>query len=108
MPNPKCIVFAFTPLGKTGNASIKTIGMKHIFPACKNFVAISLVAYIPNQLIAGCIENVVQRSRKLNYPKACTKMPSINRHIVNDEMTQFVTELNQLGLIEFFYIVWAV
>jgi hypothetical protein len=35
-------------------------------------------------------------------------MPSINRHIVNDEMTQFVTELNQLGLIEFFYIVRAI
>jgi len=58
------------------------------------------VADVPNKLIVGCIEYIVQRDCELHNTEACAKMPPVNRHIVNNEISQFLTKLNQLRLIE--------
>src|SRR2546430_7905606 len=98
MANPKCIVLAFCSFRETGNAFVKTVGMKNVPSSRKDFMAIRLMTNIPNQLIVGRIKNIMQSYGKLYHAKACAKMPAIDRDIINNKMPKLIAKLHELCL----------
>jgi hypothetical protein len=59
-PTPKASYSLSSRLGKSADAAILAVGMKHFAAAGEYLMAVSLVAYIPYQLIVGGIVDVVQ------------------------------------------------
>src|SRR5690606_31518345 len=104
MPHAKGIVFTFTSLGKATDPTQRAVGMKYVTPTGQNFVAVRLVAYIPYQLIVGSVEYVMQGNGQFHHSKAGCEMPAVNGNSVNDVLTQFTGQLNQLILAELFQI----
>ena len=100
VPYAKCIVNAFTTFRKPADAAILPVGMKNFAPAGKYFVSISLVAYVPYQLIVWSIKYIMQCHGKLHHPEAGAKMPAMNAHAIYNELSQFVTHLLQLVFIQ--------
>ena len=71
----KGIVLTLTSFWKPADAFVFAVGVKNLFSTCKNFVTISLMAHVPNQLIVRRIVNVMQGNGHLYHPQTCTKMP---------------------------------
>ena len=65
-------------------------------------MAIGLVPNIPNQLIDWRVEYIMNSHRHFYHPQTSTKMASIYRDVVYDELSELIAYLNQLGLIQFF------
>src|SRR5690606_18470347 len=105
MPHAESIKFTFAAFGKTADALVLPVGNKHIPAAGEDFMPVSLVAYIPYQLIVGGIKNIVQRNGKLHHTEACAKMPTMNAHHIHDVLAQFFTNLQQLILTQFLKVV---
>src|SRR5690606_35550370 len=78
--NAKRVIFAFTSPGKTADAFVNAVGVKHFPSAGEDFVAVCLVAYIPHQLVERRVENVMQRHGKFHYTEGSTKMPASHRN----------------------------
>ena len=92
----KRIVNAFTALGKTGKAACLAQCQHFVAAACENFMGVSLMAHIPDNLIGRRIKDVVQGNCELNDTKTRTQVTARNRHRVDDLRTQFISKLTQL------------
>jgi len=60
-------------------------------------VRVGLVADIPDQAVPGRVEDVVQGDGQLDHPQAGAKVPATLPHAVEQELTQFVGQRDQLG-----------
>jgi hypothetical protein len=60
------------------------------------------VAYVPYELIVGCIIDVMQRHGKLHHAQTGSKMPSVNAYNVNDVLPQLVSKRLKLVTCECF------
>jgi acyl carrier protein len=65
-----------------------------IASSCEDLVPVCLVSYVPNHLVFGSIENIVQRHRELDSTQAGRKMPACLRDGVNHEAAQLICELS--------------
>src|SRR4030095_13898907 len=101
MSHSKRVVFTFTSSWKTAKSLILSVGNKIIAPAGENFMPVSLVSHIPNQLIVGRIENIMECNGQFNHAKARTKMTPMNADNINDVLAQFVANLVKLFAGEF-------
>ena len=63
MSYSKGIIYTFRRFGKSADSTIFSVGMKNIPSAGKDFVTVGLVTHIPDNLVIGCIENMVQGPR---------------------------------------------
>jgi hypothetical protein len=90
------IILTFGTLGKTGNALIYSVGMKKFAAAGKNFMSVGLMTYVPNQLIVGSIENVVQGNGKFNHTQTGAEVAAIYGNDVDDVLTELITNLFEL------------
>ncbi len=63
-------------------------------------MAISLVAYIPDELVVGCVEDIMNGHCHLNNTEASTKMTTIDGYCINDKLAQFLAKLKQFILAE--------
>jgi hypothetical protein len=59
-------------------------------------MSVSLVAYIPNQLIVRGVVNVMQSNTQLHYTQAGCKMPAMNAYYVYNVLAQLIANLVQL------------
>jgi hypothetical protein len=84
MSYTKGIIFAFSPFGKAAKASVFAVGGKIIPASGEYFMTISLVAYVPYQLIVRSIEYIVQRYGQFNDTQASSEMASMDADYVND------------------------
>src|SRR5262245_12987288 len=75
--------------------------MKNLATTSENFVTISLVAYVPNELIVRSIEHIMQGNGKLHDTQDGGKVATMHTDTINDKLTQFITDLLQLGFIQF-------
>jgi hypothetical protein len=56
-------------------------------------MSISLVTYVPHQLVVRGVVYIVKGYAELNHAKAGRKMPAVHAHDVHNVLTQFVTDL---------------
>jgi len=66
MPYPEGVVFALGAVGEGANAIAGADGGHPVFAACEYLVGIGLVADIPDQLVVGGVEDVMQGDGQLN------------------------------------------
>ena len=58
---------------------------------------IGLMADVPDQPVARCVEHVMQRDRQLDDAKACAKVAAGDGYGVDGFLAQFVSELAQVA-----------
>jgi hypothetical protein len=75
---------AFAPFRKSGEPPVYPVRVKDVTPSCEDFVAVCLMAYIPDKLIVRSVENIVQSDRKLHNAQASAEMTSIYGNIIDD------------------------
>jgi len=89
--NAEGVVFTFAALRESTQATVLAVGVKPVAASGQNFVTVSLVADVPNQLVFRCIERVVQCHRQFYYAQASSEVPSLFRNDVDNEVAQFIT-----------------
>ena len=65
MPYAKGIVFALRPFGKAAEAIIFAIGGEFVPASGEDLVSVSLVTYVPYQLVIRGVENIMEGRRQL-------------------------------------------
>ena len=93
MAYSECVIFAFASFWKTTQSFILPVSEKIIAAACENFMAISLVTNIPNQLVIRSIENIVKSYCQFNHTQASPKMSSVYAYHINNILTKLVRKL---------------
>ena len=71
------------------------------FAAGEDFVAIRLVAYIPDQAIIRCVEYVMQCNRELDCAQIRREMSASRGHRFDDEFAQLFCQRQELPPIQF-------
>jgi hypothetical protein len=74
----------------------------------QNFVAICLMANIPDEFIIGRVKHVMKGDGQFNYPQTSPKVPAEDRHIIDNELAKLIGKLEQTGFIEFAKVVGRV
>ena len=98
----KNIIFAFIFIRKTTYAAEFTQGIESVFPAGQQFMRICLVADIPDDLIFGRVQAIVNRHYQLNCAQAGRQMPARRRHCINDSASYFMRQKRKVIEAEFF------
>ena len=66
MPYAKRVVFGFAALGEARQTAVAAHGMHLVFASGKDFVRITLMTDVPNQLVFRRVINIVQSHGKLD------------------------------------------
>ena len=66
-------------------------------PAGQNLVGVALVADIPDQLILGGVEDIVQGDGQFHYPETWGKMTAGPGYRLDDEIANLLGEFLQLA-----------
>ena len=94
------IVFAFAALGETGKPAALAQAAHAGAAAGEDLVRIGLVADIPDDPVARCVEHIVQRGGQFDHAQAGAEMPAGDRDDVDQVGAQLVGELAQLVLLQ--------
>lgn len=108
MAHAKGVIFAFAAFGKATQAFVLAVAGKNITATGEYFMAISLMAYVPYQLVVRRIVYVMQCHRQFYYAKAGAKVAAVYTYHVNNVLPQFIAHLMQLLTAQFFQIGRAV
>ena len=101
VPHAKRVVFAFAALGEAADAFVLAVGVETLASPRQNLVAVGLVSDVPNDLVFGGVEDVVQGHGQLHNAKAGAEVTSLFRHHIHDELAQLVADLLQFLGLEF-------
>ena len=96
MRGPERIVIALRALGETRQAAAGAQRANPVAPAGEDLVWVGLVADVPDQAIAGRIENIVQGGRQLDHAEAGAEMSSRHRDGIDGLLPKFVGHLLDL------------
>ncbi len=96
MSHTKGIVFTLGHTREAADALVLAICVELSLPACENLVTVSLVPDVPHYLVEGRIINIMEGYGQFNYSKACTKMTRVGAYLVNDVLSQLVTEPDKI------------
>jgi hypothetical protein len=86
MPGPEGVVLALVPLQEAGDAVFLTQRLHLARATRQDLVRVSLVAHVPDDLIARRIEDAVQRDGKLHHPEARTDVTPRARADVDETL----------------------
>ena len=100
MRGAKRIVFTLGAFGEPRQAAAPPQGPDTVAPAGENLMRIGLVANVPNQTVARCIENIMKGYRKLDHAKPGTEMAARHRDRIDRLDTQFGCDLGEIGLLQ--------
>jgi hypothetical protein len=89
MSNAKGVIPTFSRFGKSTDTLVFTVSVKNPFTTGKNLVPVSLVAYIPDDPVIRCVENMVQGDRKFNHAETGTEMAGIGGNNIDDKLPEF-------------------
>ena len=90
------IIFAFRALGEAGQATAFAQRADTVAPPGEDLMRIALVAHIPDQLVVGRVEHVVDRDRELDHTKSRAQMPTRDRDCIDHFRAEFIRQLFQL------------
>src|SRR3954470_12289699 len=90
------IVVAFGSLGETGQSAAGAQGADTVAASGQDLVRIGLMADVPDQTIAGRVENVVQGRGQFDDAQSGAEMPPGHRDSIDGFLAQFVGDLSHL------------
>ena len=94
------VVFALGAAGEAAEAAALAKSADAVAPPGHDLVRIGLVADVPDQLVAGRVEHIMERDRQLDYAQPSAQMPAGHRHRGNHFLTKFVGKLGQLFFVQ--------
>src|SRR5262245_35374352 len=100
MRRAESVVFALGTLGESGQAAAGAQGTDAITPARQNFVRVGLVTNVPNQLVIGCVKNVVKGDRKFDHAETRAEMTAGDSDSVDRFRAQFIGNLLKVPRID--------
>src|SRR6266481_6748329 len=89
------VIFALGTFGEAREAAALADRADTVAAPGQDFVRIALVADVPNQSVAGRIEDMMQRNRQLDHAEAGAKMPAGLGYRVDEIMSQLVGNFAQ-------------
>src|SRR5262245_20093832 len=98
MRSAEWIILALQAPGEAGEASTLTDAANAIAAAGDDLMRIGLVAHIPDQAVARCVEQIVQGHRQLDDAKTRPKMSAGNRDRIDRFLAQLGRKLRQAQL----------
>ena len=90
------VVLAFAALGEAAEAFVEPIGVEQFTPSGEDLVPVGLVPNVPNELVVGRIEDVMQRHGELHHTKAGAEVAALYAHHIDDEIAEFLAHLIEL------------
>src|SRR6187551_2233627 len=94
------VVFALGTLRESGQAAAGAQSANAVTPAGQNFVRISLVADVPDQLVIGRIKNVVKGHREFDDTEARAEVTACDGDRVDRFSAQLIGNLLQVPCID--------
>ena len=94
MPHAKGVVFAFRPVGEGAHAIFGADGGHAVFTACEYLVGVGLVADVPDNLVGGGVEDVVQGDGQLDSAQACRKVATRNADGLDQILPQIICKFS--------------
>jgi hypothetical protein len=67
--------------------------MENLPSSRQDFMAIGLVSHIPDDLVIGCMENIMEGYGKFYHPKARAEVSRIGRYNLYDKLPKLGTKL---------------
>ena len=90
------VVGALAALGEAAEAAALAQRRQPVAPAGQHLVGIGLVADVPDQLVVGRVEHIVQRHGELDHAEPGAEMAAGLRHHLDHLLAEFAGELGQL------------
>ena len=100
MGGAKSVVSAFGALGEAGQAAALTQGVDFVPAPGENFMWISLVTNVPDDLVTGRVEHVVQRYREFDDAESRSEMAPRYRDGTDCLGAQFIDNLLQVRFLK--------
>ena len=72
------------------------IGVEPVPATCQDFVTVGLVADVPDNLVLGGVEDVVQGHRQFDHAQAGTEVTALFADHIHNELTQLVADLGKV------------
>ena len=101
----KIVMWTFVFVCKTGKATCFPQGWKVFITAGKKLVGIALVAYVPDNCVLRTVKYTMKSNCELNNSKITCKMSAVFSNYIDNSVTDFLSELLELLLRKFFYII---
>ena len=106
MGGAKGIVVALGALGETAQAAAGAQRANAVSAAGQDLVRIGLMADVPDQAVAGSVEDVMDRCRQFDDAETGAEMAARNRDGVDGFLAKLVGDLPELVHFETAQIVW--
>src|SRR5665213_1097409 len=90
------VVFTLGALGETGKPVGLAQGANTVATSGEDLVGIGLMADIPNDLVVGRIEHIVQRHGEFDDAEPSAQMAARHRHRIDGFLPQLIGQLAQL------------
>jgi len=101
MPGVEYVMGTLGPLGESREPSLLPDAAEFPEPAGKKFMRVGLVAHIPDDGIAGRIENPMQGYGELYHPQVGRQMPSVRGYRREDEAADLLGKKPELAHTQF-------
>src|SRR6266436_8709331 len=95
MGSAERVIFALGAFGEARQAAALADRADTVAAPGQDFVRIALVADVPNQPVAGRIEDMMERNRQLHHAEAGAKMPTGLGYRVDEIMPQLIGNVAQ-------------
>ena len=108
MTHTKRVVFGFAALGEARQTTVAAHGVHLVFAAGEDFVRITLMTDVPNQLVFRRVINIVQSHGKLDRAQVAGEMTAGLPDRFQQKLSQLGGDLGQLFFIQAAQILRAV
>lgn len=95
MPDGEDIVWAFFRSGITGEATIRADSVEAGKAPGEELVRISLMASVPDEIVSGGIEDIVEGDGQLDSSEVGGEVAAGMRYVLDKEVTQLIAELRE-------------
>src|SRR5438445_5108283 len=96
MSGTECVILRFVTTKKSRQSAVFLDRMKLIASSGQYLVRVSLMADVPDELVARRIKNVVHRHRELDRSETCSCVASDPRAGVDNELANLVGNFLQI------------
>ena len=80
MPHAEIVVFAFAAFREAGQPAKLANGVHPVFASRQDFVRITLMPHVPNQVVLRCFKHIMQRNRQFHHAQVAGKVPARLAH----------------------------
>ena len=101
MTGTEGVVGAFAHLGEAADAAVGAYGLEGFAPTGQNLMGVRLVSYIPDELVVGRVEDIVQGHGEFDGAEARCQVAGMGGECVNNIGAQLIGDALQFAGVEF-------